>query len=386
MKIAIICQNYPPAIKEGGISHYSRYLAKSLSEIGNEITIITGGDYLGTESDGLISVVSFKNEWTYKTIKKIIQYLRNHKIDIVNIQYSPVMYSPIFKLTLHMFAKNFIMITSFHTLLGGSKFNYLSALLALLASHRIIATNSEILYLIRKYFPFFIKKSLIIPIGPNIIRESSNSDLNTVVAKYNLDEKLPVISYFGMLYRGKGMELLFNSSRLLEKKYKLKFQLLIIGGGISDTQDYIDDKKKKIHELGIESKIIWTGNIPADEVSALFKLSRIVVLPFRSGVSDRRGSLLAALAHNKAVVTTKPALNIPLFKNGENMIWPESDDVTSFAKTVIQVLDNNQLRQRLETGSAELAKHFCWSKIAEQTQSYFIDLLQNNLNYQYKVF
>jgi glycosyltransferase involved in cell wall biosynthesis len=188
-----------------------------------------------------------------------------------------------------------------------------------------------------------------------------------------------------MSYPGKGIDLLLKATRKVLDHYKRDIKLLVIGGGLSDCRDYIDTQKRNICELGLDSNVIWTGSIATDEISGLLKLSSVVVLPFRSGASDRRGSLLAALSHNKAVVTTKPVLNISLFKNGENMIWPESDDAASFAKSMIQVLDNNELRQRLETGSAELAKHFCWSKITEQTRSFFIDLLQNNLNYQYKV-
>ncbi len=377
MKIAIICQNYPPSKNEGGISHYSRCLAKSLSAIGDDITIITGGDYFGTGLDGFTTVASFTDEWNYRTIKNIIIYLKNRKIDIVNIQYSPVMYSPIFKLAWHKFAKNFIMITSLHTLWGGPKFNYLIALFALFASHRIIATNSEILYLIKKYFPFFKQKSFFIPIGPNIKPESTKSNHDTVAAKYALDPNLPVISYFGMSYQGKGMELLLNTTRLLERKYKLQFQLLIIGGGISDDLLYIENRKALTSKFNIKSNVIWTGRISSNEVSTLLDQSQAIILPYKQGVSDRRGSLMVALAHKRAVVTTKPAVPVSLFKNGKNMIWPATQDTNSLALIVYSVLTDDALRQRLENGASDLAKHFEWSNIAKETHSCFKIILES---------
>ncbi len=385
MKIAIICPNYPPAHSEGGISHYTQKFSRELVKLGENVVIITGDGYCGGGADGAISILNFKGEWDRKTVKNIVDQLIALRVDIVNLQYSPVMYSYWFKLFWPYYSKKLTSTVSFHTLWGGSKINHMVALGLLGSAQGILVTNSEIMYLLKRYLPIFLKKCRFVRIGSNILPSQNKTVNRRLSEKFSLINDVPVLSYFGMSYPGKGMDLLLEATRKVVDDHKRDIRLLIIGGGISDSQDHIDTKKRKIRELGIESNVIWTGRIPADEVSGLFKLSRVVVLPFRSGVSDRRGSLLAALSHNKAVVTTSPVLNISLFKNGENMIWPESDDAASFAKTVIQVLDNNELRQRLETGSAELAKHFCWSKIAEQTRSYFIDLLQNNLNYKYKV-
>ena len=107
---------------------------------------------------------------------------------------------------------------------------------------------------------------------------------------------------------------------------------LIIGGGISDVARYIDEKRRLTSRLGIEGRVSWTGRIPARDVSALLVGSRLVFLPYDSGVSDRRGTLMAALAHGKAVVTTRPAVPVGLFKNRENMIWPETGDAAALAE------------------------------------------------------
>ena len=45
MKIAIICPNYPPALFEGGISHYSRLIATHLSKNGHKVFAITSTEF-----------------------------------------------------------------------------------------------------------------------------------------------------------------------------------------------------------------------------------------------------------------------------------------------------------------------------------------------------
>ncbi|MCK4827082.1 glycosyltransferase, partial [bacterium] len=210
--------------------------------------------------------------------------------------------------------------------------------------------------------------------GPNIVPSDAKGNSGEIAVKYSLDPNVAVLAFFGMSYPGKGMNLLFDTAKTVLNKYKVAFQLLVIGGGISDVPKYREEKMKLISKLGIEDLVIWTGKIPAAEVSALLSRSKVVILPFESGVSDSRGSLMAALAHHKPVVTTKPTIPISLFRNGENMIWPGNNDPIALADTVFRVLRDDQLRQKLESGAADLSKHFEWPDIAEKTRECFLVL------------
>ena len=97
MKIAIICPNYPPAYREGGISHYTQKLSRELVNLGENVVIITGDGYCGGGADGTISILNFEGEWDRQTVKNIVDHLITLRVDIVNLQYSPVMYSHWFK-------------------------------------------------------------------------------------------------------------------------------------------------------------------------------------------------------------------------------------------------------------------------------------------------
>ena len=375
MKIAIFCPSYPPASSEGGISHYTQRLARNLSGMGEDIVIITGDGYRGNGSDEGICVIKFAGEWNRQTAEQMVGQLSSLRVDTVNLQYSPVMYPTRFKFAWEKITSRFQSTASFHTLWGGSKLNYLIALRLLHSADGIIATNSEIMYLLRKYLPFFLKKTYFIPIGSNIEPRDTKIDSAQIAARYSLVPNIPILAYFGMSYPGKGMDLLLDSAHILLTDYKSDFQLLVIGGGISDVPEYREEKSKLTSKLRIKDKVIWTGQIPATEVSALLSLARVVILPFESGVSDRRGSLMAALAHHKPVVTTKPTIPISLFRNGENMIWPGNNDSIALADTVFRVLRDDQLRQKLESGAADLSKHFEWPDIAEKTKECFLEVL-----------
>jgi glycosyltransferase involved in cell wall biosynthesis len=375
MQIALICQNYPPSLREGGVSHYTQRLAQSLCKMGDNVFIITGEGYLGNGSDGNITIIKFRGKWGKQTVREMTIKLKSLSIDTINLQYTPSMYSESFKFAWRYLAKRFVSTISFHTLWGGFKLNYLVAISLLQSSDGIIATNSEITYLLKKYFRIFLKKVKFIPIGPNIELTQESTCAEKILKKYSLTSEGKIIAYFGMAYPGKGISLLLESMEILTKSHELDIKLLIIGGGLSQSESYIIEKKWLANKLGITNRITWTGKIEENEVSDILTLSDLVVLPFSSGVSDRRGSILTALAHYKAVITTKPKIPIPDFINGDNMIWIDKNDPNELAQAIYRVLMNDNLKVKLENGAAELIKKFRWKEIGKQTHSFHKNLI-----------
>jgi glycosyltransferase involved in cell wall biosynthesis len=378
MKIALFCHNYPPSSKEGGVSHYTQIIARYLGELGNKIFVFTDEEYVGSHSDGNLRILKFSKKWSLETAKNIFANLKSLKVDIINLQYTPSMYTSGFKITWPYLTKGFPSTISFHTLWGGAKINYFFAFNLLCASNGLIATNSEVVYLLKKYFPIFLRKSCHIPIGSNIFPGLIKKyDREKIKKKYSIKLNESILAYFGMAYPGKGIHMLFETAKILMLKYKLHFKLFVIGGGISDASEYIQKQKKFVQKLGLSNNVFFTGRIESSEVSELLNVSDVVVLPFTSGVSDRRGSLIAALDHNKAIVTTKPSIAMDLFRNGENMIWPDQICAESFAVKVNDVLQDKFLRQRLENGAKDLARNYQWKDIAKKTDHFFQILISN---------
>ena len=379
MKIAIFCPNYPPAVSEGGISHYTRCLARHLCEAGDDVYIIAGKEYCGSGEDDKIRVFKYAGPWNLGTLRLMAQQLSIHNIDLINLQYSPVMYSPQFKIGWNYLAKRFVSTVSFHTLWGGSWLNKLVAVNFMLTANGGIATNSEIIYLLKRYFPIFLKNTCHIPIGSNIkLMPSGINGQKIIEAKYSIDPNVPILSFFGMSYPGKGLEMLLRTAKILIERHKVVFKLLVIGGGESDVFEYIQENMELARALGIQDNVVFTGEIPVEEVSALFNSSSAIILPFTSGVSDRRGSLMAALAHNKAIITTKPAIPIDSFKNRKNMVWPRESSAECLAEVTMHVLQDTSFRRTLENGAKKLALQYRWEDIAENTAQFFQTMILNN--------
>jgi len=83
-----------------------------------------------------------------------------------------------------------------------------------------------------------------------------------------------------------------------------------------DHAGYERDFRKQIEEAGLSENVEHTGLIPAEDVSRYLTKSRMVFLPYERGLSDRRSSLMTAIAHGKAILTTPPVVDMPFLKVG----------------------------------------------------------------------
>jgi glycosyltransferase involved in cell wall biosynthesis len=100
-----------------------------------------------------------------------------------------------------------------------------------------------------------------------------------------------------------------------------------------------------------------------------------MVMPYRDGVSLRRGTLMAALAHGRALITTYPTTPTPELIHGENAWFVPAANAAALAEAVSELLAAPALRQNLGPGAAQVASLFTWEKIASRTSAFFKELL-----------
>lgn len=75
--------------------------------------------------------------------------------------------------------------------------------------------------------------------------------------------------------------------------------MAIVGQVLSEFESYFTDLKGKYKEVIIDYYL----NETSDLVSCLLNNAKIVFLPFPDGISERRGSFLAAITNGALVVT-----------------------------------------------------------------------------------
>jgi glycosyltransferase involved in cell wall biosynthesis len=369
MRIGIVTGEYPPM--QGGVGAFSQIIAHKFAEQGHDVFVYSGEQALNVVMS--ISLTTHRGEWGFGSLAAIKHWAEHNRLDVINIQFQTAAFgmSPF----IH-FLPNYIraipIVTTFHDL----RFPYLFPKAGKLrdwivmhlarASAGAIVTNHEDNERV-KHLP----KATMIPIGSNILTKlPPDFDLQEWAKQQPIGEWDGFwISYFGFMNRSKGIEVLLDAFAKVREKYP--FKLIFIGGrtGTSDPTNaaYADEIERYIEKLGLKPYVFWTGFVTDEEVSIYLTLSAAVALPFLDGASFRRGTLMAAIHHACAIVTTTPQAPIPEFVDGENMTLVPPHDSHALAEGILRTANSSRLR----TGALVLRDQFDWDNIARDTAAFF---------------
>ncbi len=362
---------------QGGVGDYTHALAQALAAQGVEVHVITrlAAKDFQPASFFLHPVIK---RWSFPALFQIRSLAQSLNLPLINLQYQAAAYdlsAPIHFLPQVVGVKT---VVTFHDLRipylfpkAGSLREKAVTHLARTAAGAIVTDPGDEATLRGRGIPRVAQ----IPIGSNIA-PNPPGDYNRVAwrARLGVSPRDFLLGYFGFLNESKGGDTLVSALAILADR-KTRAKLLLIGGntGSSDATNAEFDAKieKMIKRYELEDRVIRTGFVTAAEVSAHLLACEAVVLPYRDGVSFRRGSLMAALAHGCPVITTEPKLPLPELRDGDNLRLVPPDDAPAIVLAVSQLLEAPELRARLGRGARELAQAFTWDKTAEQTLGFY---------------
>ncbi|MCI0712021.1 MAG: glycosyltransferase family 4 protein, partial [Chloroflexi bacterium] len=342
MRIGIITGEFPPM--QGGVGDYSLELACEMAKSGHKLFVLTN---MQARQDGPVPGVTMQasvEQWgrwgqsrAPRGIQQAVDWVKANQLDVVNIQYQAAAYN------MHAAANDLPhrltslvpVVTTFHDLLVP----YLFPKAGPLRKRAIyqMAQNSTGIIVTNRQDEAELKEAgnmppvARIPIGSNIaVNPPPNYDRKAWRSRKGIAPNAFLIGFFGFINRSKGVDTLAHAVRILTETYKQDVHLVFIGGqtGTSDESNVqqADIAQELIGGLGITRSVHWTGFVDAELVSANLMACDVVALPFKDGVSLRRGTLMATLAHGCPIVTTFPAQTDPDLVDGFAMRMAPPDD------------------------------------------------------------
>jgi glycosyltransferase involved in cell wall biosynthesis len=372
MRIGIVTGEYPPM--QGGVGAYSRILAMTMAQQGHQIFVFSSQQ--AREDHPRISLTNNIQSWNLPVLRQIRRWAQTYRLNVVNLQFETVAYgmSPWIHF-LPDFLRHIPVVTTFHDLLfpyllpkAGPLRDWIVMRLAK-SSTGVIATNHEDMLRLNH-----LPCSKLIPIGSNVLN-TLPGDFDRIACRRKVGASPDdfLLAYFGFINRSKGVDILLESVVVIKDSCPVK--LVMIGGrtGSSDPSNaaYADEIDALIAELDLQNNIHRTGFVDDESVSAYLAAADAVVLPFRDGASYRRGSLMAAIQHGCAIITTAPRVDIPLFVHEQNMLLAPPELIKD---KILQLYHDRELCQRLRDGAKGLARHFDWEIIAQDCVDFFSSL------------
>ncbi len=395
MKIGLVTGEYPPM--EGGVGAFSQKLAQALAAAGHELHIITGSQAWPPDIKkkfqrvrepldlGFGQIHPYIKKWGLGELHKIVDIAIRQELELVNIQYQAAAYnmrSPAINALPWRLRGVAVTAVTFHDLrvpylfpkagrLRRTAVNFMAR-----QADGVIATNPAD-YAALQRLAIGDSRLAQIPIGSNIeVYDATPQEITAARAELSLAAGDCLLGYFGFLNESKGADTLLRALADLPENVHLVF----IGGraGSSDAANnaaFLRQLDGLIAQLNLTRRVHWTGFVPARRVSAWLQAADVLAMPYRDGASLRRGTLMAALAHGRPLLTTTPAAPTPELAHGRNVWLVPPDDATALAAASQTLLNDPDLRQNLGREAARTAELFTWEKIAADTAVFFRQLL-----------
>ena len=380
MRIGIVSGEYPPM--QGGVGAFSRELALALGELGSMVEVFTRAQ-AGSARGERVSVSGLVAErWGWGTLAQVRRWARDQRLELLNIQFQTAAYDlhpAIHWLPRQMRSTGIATVTTFHDLRVPYLFPKAGPLregiVRLLArsSAGVIATDHGDEARLRD--DWRIPCVRWIPIGSNVTAAARDTiDRDAIRAGLGVRGDQLLISYFGFLNETKGGLTLIQALAELVRG-GVDAQLVMIGGraGASDptNQEYGRRVDEAIAANGLSERVHWSGFVDDAAVSGLFFASDITAHPYAEGASLRRGTLMAALAHGRAIVTTRPVS--AELKGAVEAVEP--GDPTALGAAMRGLWEDSARRELLERAALAASAQFTWASIARSTLDYYQEIL-----------
>jgi hypothetical protein len=130
-------------------------------------------------------------------------------------------------------------------------------------------------------------------------------------------------------------------------------RILLIGHDSKDFQGQLLAQYPRLSD-----RIHATGGLSAKEVSMHISACDVIVQPYPDGVSTRRSSLMAALAHGKPIVTSAGSLTEPVWYGGSGVVLVPAGDDSGMVSSVNRLLADEGEQKRLSAAAAGIYERY----------------------------
>jgi glycosyltransferase involved in cell wall biosynthesis len=388
MKIALVSGEFPPM--EGGVGAFTQELARALADLKQEVHIITSrtadpaapGQRFGRLPEptdlGFAQLHAAIKRWRWPSVSTIADLTLRYEFDVVNIQYQAAAYN------MNSAAINILpwrlkhivrTVVTFHDLRipylfpKAGRIRHKAVSFMAKQSAGIVTTNTADFEKLNNE----VQNPLtIIPIGSNIKTYKPNHiEIEEARENLGLKDGDILLGYFGFVNESKGADVLVKALAQLPETYHLVFIGGQIGASDATNQDFAATIHEIVDEGNFSGRVHWTGFMDDKRVATFLEASDLIVMPYRDGVSLRRGTLMAAIAQGCTLVTTTPTTPLPDLVHGQNVWFVDQAEREQLSKAILTLVNDDALRMKLSEGAKKLAKNFSWEEIANRTLDFY---------------
>lgn len=201
---------------------------------------------------------------------------------------------------------------------------------------------------------------------PNGINKTEILEAQIITKKYAIG-KDDYILFLARLVPEKGLDYLLEAFEKINTDKKL-----VIAGGSSHTNDYVESIKKKVETINEKSseykRIIMTGFVHGRELEELYSNAYVYVLP--SDIEGMPISLLEAMSYGNCCLVSDIAENVEVVETyGEKFSKSNVSDLYEKLSELLQ--DKNKVQGYKHNVQKYILNKYNWDDVVEQTEKLY---------------
>lgn len=377
MNLAIL-STYPP--RECGIASFARDLKNNLAIWGQNVSILAITDK--NSSYNYPPEVVFELREDKKDDYHIAaEFLNSAEVDAVIIEHEYGIFGGRDGGFVLEFASNlnkpFILNT--HTVLPHPGFRQRGILAKLgkkaLAVICMTRRSSELL---NRVYRIPLEKIYVVPHGVPMFKERPREVLKK---SYNIAGR-PLVTTFGFIGPGKGIELGIKAISLLKEKYQ---DIIYLVAGETHPnlkkkmgETYRDSLLDLIEKVNVKDNIKFINRyISLEELGEILYMTDVYLTPYPHRNQAVSGTLSFAVGCGRAIVSTPYDYSLEILADGRGLVASETNP-EELAALIDRILSNPQLKAQLEKRTMKLGRTMLWPEVAKSYVRILQGILQVN--------
>ncbi len=365
-RIALITGDFPPTLS--GIGDYAEKLAIAMGRQGGDITVVTSVNN-AIAGEYPFAVRAEMPDWGWGNRGQLLDIIKGY--DLAHIQYPSGAYGR--KLMINFLprlisrhcpnTKSVVTIHDFRVM----RMRWRARVAPMLWSiDGLIHVDPRDGPYLDTWMPFSKPPREIVPIAANAEPVHCSEEERAAWRKdLGFSDDETVVAFFGVLYPHKGLGELHEAIRNLRARGR-KVRLLVMG----------DFDREAEWRAGIEAElkqdhVIWVRGAPLDRVSECLHASDLAALPFHSGASTNRGSMLATLAHGLPTITTDGPCTPPDLGKQFDLSLVPIQSPAALEKAIDDLIDDVATCARMRENALATMQRMSWPTVAKQTLAFY---------------
>lgn len=359
--IGVVCGSWPPM--RCGVADFTAQLVRELANLDREIVVVTSLGF-SAEAPAHIEVLPVIRSWAPASAWQVLRLLYARGCRVMNLHYPTQRYgrwSAVDLLPALGRIHGFGVVTTVHEYVSFRALGRMRVRSMVGWSHSAIVPDPDNLRALERvgmsgkvrHVPL---ATTIRPVGVSAL------DRAALRAERGVPEGAVVFAFFGLISPGKGLDTLLDALERVPESAPLRLWVLSARAPTEPAyRAAFQEVAGRLESLEHARRLMWSGDLEADAVSRHLTAADVAVLPYADGVSLRRTTLIASLAHGLPVIScgeSAPCGGIELVPPGNS---------AALAEAMLHLALDGGARARLAREAREAAQAFQWPEVARRT-------------------